>query len=566
MSKIVLNLYSYNKKKGYLPKDSNNNILYKNKKNYITDLRFTYYYLGLEPIYETKLKKIQYTEPDYKQYNEYAEYWAKLGIGNDKVKYLKYDKFDKCLVKNEKFVYLYIRDESKLSWNTVLRYLKVKKNTGAFFVEGGKVAKHLIHNNIKVLALPCKNIIKNKDKIANYFHNNLAFIDVINPFKFNVNCFTIDGKLLYLNDIIELVKNVKPVDLDKLTPLKERKIVYRKGEFFEKEQFMVHNREDIPISKYEEFTKNHGFDKIQFIEKGSWAVYEYKESWYIHNLEEYHKKIYQITPNLIRTLKDKYNKFELKEVIFSIILNMCKDNFDLCENDIDIDFLYKIYSKAYEFCLHNQKDLSLKNDRHISNIKYLSALQLLYIDMYIMPKSLATFCPYKLDKNIKQWQKIAPMIAKEILGKTAYDKIKNNKTYNSRWSKFSNKLDKHINNSFISDKEFNLIIDEIKANNPDITITPNANIKYEFMKSLGLTIDEETYDFELCGKTIVNALEMLNSILLKNLSLIKSLIKDRFYIIIYVKKINEYLTDLCNTLEKNIKLSHKTDPPDISFN
>lgn len=559
MSKIVLNLYSYDKKKGYLPKDSNNNILYKTKKSYSTDLQLLYYYLGLEPIYNKVTNKKKITTPDYESFGNNAEYWASLGIGDNKTKYLQYNKHTgKCKPTFKYFIYLYIKDESKLNWNTVLRYLKVKKNTNAFFIKGGKVEKHVVHNNIKVLALPCRNVTKNNlEKIIHYFHNNLSLVQIINPFKFNVNCFTIDDKLLYLNDIKDLVNNVKPIDLNKLDVLNTNKIIHRKGEHYDKEDFITHIPKEIPLDKLIKFSDLYGFDKCSLLDKSQFEHYQYKNSWFIHNMNEYKPKLYQILPNLIRT-----NNLD-KDIAFSVVLNLYED---VCNNKLDLDDLYKTFSKAYEFCLYNQKDLSLKNDRHISNIHYLTPIQQMNIDLYIVPKSISSFCPYKLANNIKQWNKIVPLLAKEIFGKCAYDNIKQNKYYSSRWSKYSDKLDKHINNSFISDKEFNLIIDEIKTNNPDITITPNANIKYEFLKSLGLTIDEETYDFELCGKTIVNALDMLNNILLENLDLIKYLIKDRFYIIIYVKKINDYLTKVCNTENEIVKTSHKTDPPDDWFN
>lgn len=555
MDRISLNLYSYNKRKGFIPLDSNNKSLYKNKIEYISDIKFLYYYLGLEP----EFKKI-------KGFKEKVDIFdCSEMLGKYYKKYYSYQKFTgKCSWLGENYIYIKIRDENKLNWNTVLRFLKVKKNTGAFFIYNYQIKRSKPVFYKKILALPCSYITnETTNNIERYYNGNLQILTNINPINWNNECKDVfTNKTFQLYELIDLVQHTKKVDLSKLDKYIESHNIYRDNEYFFNKGFDTHECEESNFKLFQELFNIYDMKTADAYEKVCRTNFIYKTEWFIHNIEEFKPKCYQIIPNLIRTLKYKYNYNELKETIYHIILfYLCKDELDMI-NKPNLVQMYKIYNYIFEFCYANQKDLSLKVNKHISNMKELRPIDIVNIDMYIVPKSLTNFRPYKLDKNYKQWCKLASYLAKEIYGKCIYDS-KHKRHYKSNNS--VDMLDKHISNSFISDKEFLLIIDEFKTNNPDITINPSANLKYDFLKSLGFIIDDE-YNYKVCGKTIVNPLERLKSILYKNLSLIRYIIKDRFYIIIYVKKINDYLDTIIKSYEDLTKNSHKTDPPDDRFN
>ena len=571
MDILKVNLYNYNKKKGYIPLDNKGQPLFKNKKDYKDCINATLSLWGLENISKRcSIEHYVYTNPN-DPLNQY-------GLGSRNRKDIKYSKnTNKVKWTQSNYIFISINDESKLTWQNVFRTLKVKKIHKPMFINHYNLYKNSPkYIKSKLLAIPVSNYLDVefiKSKLTNIFKNNVQIISEFTyPFDFSMaitNAFT--NELLTLHQVMDNIQNHRALDIMHI--LKEyessKSIFYRNTQCYKNkndEEWIYVNDDvnwnvdwaDPNFVKWYNDKSDNDPKLIEERNEVSNFSFRYKKSWIINDYSEFKEKLYIIIPNLLNSSNiDKskcisYSREQCWLIIKTHLVgygsNHDKSYWDLTIGQRErVDAILNKYNYIYEWCFNNQKNLSLKQLRHISNIDRLSNHESMMIDMFITEKVFQEINPYKTENKSKQFKLFLSTFIKEVYGKIKFEQEIHNKDYNhNKHIKFNPILDKHVKQLHISNKEFNLIVDELKANNKGFNITPSSNLKYKILKSMGLEINNE-YDFELYGKTVIinkdnSNVDYLKNILYKLVDKLSYNLSNNF-IIIYVKKFLGLISD-----------------------
>lgn len=584
MKVIEANLYNYDKAKGYIPLDKNNIPLFNTKKDYRLCINGLLDLMGLENVTQQCFVKHFVNANPNDPLNAY-------GLGEKVRKDIKYNKnTNKVKWLNKNYIFLKIEDESKLTWYNVMRTLKVKKIHKPFFITNYNLNKtnYTRFVKFKLLAVPVSNLDSDIliHKLTYLFKNNVKVLSEFTyPFNFNMAITdAFSNELLTLEKVIDYAQNHQSINImnvvDNISTHKS--IFFRNSPCYEnnKEEW-IYVEDDINWGldwgdpKIVEWYKTLDPKLIEERNKLSSLKFRYKKSWIINSRDEFKDKLYTIIPNLINR---RYSNLDLsssqnisREQCWLIIkwylvkFSHNRTYWDLNNNArSQLNAILNQFNYVYDWCLNNQKDLSLKQQRHISNANKLTNVESMHIDMFITNKVFNLTNPYKKESCQKNYKLFLSRFIKEVFGKIKFESDLNNKDYNhNKWIKFENKLDKHISQVHISNKEFNLIIDELKLVYEDFNITPSSNLKYKILKAIGLEIDEE-YDFELYGKSIVNSKSYLKNILNKLVDNLSYKLSNNF-IIIYVKKLSEMIEEVVSNSIKCCEFDVNKDPPNMSL-
>lgn len=607
--KIDINLYSYKNNKGLIVSNKSGKIfpagylnpedLKKNpdfdkllptRKQYDKDIKMILYHMGYKNI-TVKSKKLvrEAVIPS----GCFGEEEAKKMIPG----YYTFNKPTGIVeYRGSKYIYLKILDERKLSWNTVLRQLHIKKYNKPFFIQRYHISDTILRINVygeclgykdefnsysaykydRILAIPIKNYLNSidiyniREKINKLLHGNVVVSRIGGkarfPFSFDthiVDAFT--NKTMSLMDVYNAVFDHKEVDIldtvNKLNIIEEKPVIYRTHyKEYSTDEYIVHNKNqeennDLFITEDE---------KTKQIRRINNVYYRINKK-YIIKVEDSDKvakdKLIKLVSSLLFYFKhsdnDEYKDFKIirKDILKVISDLIFSNNIHNEENIKHFNKVFKRYTyyNIFNYCYNNSKDLSLKVDRHISNLNRLTTSENILIDILANAVADKTNI-YSKETSKKQYIKFVNRFVKEVYGKIKYEISVHNKCFDHyKYHTYETFLTKHINGIFISDKEFKLIVDSLKDEDKEFNLNPPVWLKYTILNSLGLKIDKHYYK-GIHGKTICFSYnESVQQFLYKFILL--SLNNNINFINIYRKKNPQEFENL----EIKIKLADKKD-------
>lgn len=566
--RIDLNVYRYSKEKHKY--DRNGELFLSSKNQYLIKTKQLLSDMGLIPVTKKRIFTIGKPVTD--------QYGFVITPAKKRTVYLPTDVYTWC---RSDYIYLKIIDPKKLSWNTVIRSLCIKKNTKAMFLDYYAVKKGKTPTKFsRILAVPIEDIddiYGFAHEMNNKFNKNLGFLKSIQyPFGGCVNIRDVfTNELLELEDVFNYVKEAKRVDLvKKLAHIHDPNdtIIHRVGgesSWIEPEKIVIKPNDMWFIgTEYEKRITDRDHE-VMFLNQIYSYGYSYRKDLIVDKPQDLKDKLLKFFPVFIRERTEHYT---------STYPNIGREAlFDMIEKDGLVfvkHFLLKIpFKPGYNYvitqacfwCFNHQKrylnlkPIALKSNQHrLNNADRLLAAMLIN---HVFEETN----PYVKESSKKQYKRFLLEYILEVIGKLHYEYESGTaKTFDrDKYKAYEHLLNKHISGVFFSDKEFNLLVDKLKDEDKTFTLRPRVILKYTILKSMGFKIGS-SYSPKKCGKII--SFTKTGSITCSLYKLFSLCNKENYFKILYIclKKYLDENEQIDETTASDIRELIKSldDPPD----